>query len=287
MDLLTVAGELYALAPQEFTAARDDRARQARADGEKDVAQQIRRLSRPTAAAWVVNTLARGDSARLDDVLALGASLREAQDGAGGEHVRLLADRRRELLAEALARARSLAEEHGHPVSRATADEVETTLRSGVADDTAARAVRSGRLTRALVATGLGGVDVSGAVAVPDSCRPRRRRCGSSPTRPNHDRLSARASIPAGPVLPNRRAPTGPVTGLVVTVARPGTRAPPSGLPRAPRPPVPPTAGTPSERRPHRQRTRRPSGDGGGLAGAESSPRPRGEPDGTVRWVET
>ena len=61
-----VADELYALTPAEFTAARDERARQVRAAGQRDEAAAIKKLARPTASAWLVNQLGQG-GARSDD----------------------------------------------------------------------------------------------------------------------------------------------------------------------------------------------------------------------------
>ena len=58
-DIDRVAAELYALPPEEFTAARDALARQARASGQAALANEIRALRKPTQGAWVVNPLAR------------------------------------------------------------------------------------------------------------------------------------------------------------------------------------------------------------------------------------
>ncbi|MGW4517724.1 hypothetical protein ACWEO4_38520 [Streptomyces sp. NPDC004393] len=46
-----VADELYGLPPGEFTAVRDERAKAARAAGDRDLAERIRRMRRPTLAA--------------------------------------------------------------------------------------------------------------------------------------------------------------------------------------------------------------------------------------------
>ncbi|WP_432171865.1 hypothetical protein [Streptomyces sp. 1222.5] len=55
MDLDAVADELYALAPSVFTAARDESAQAARAAGDRKLAEEIRRLRRPTLSAWASN----------------------------------------------------------------------------------------------------------------------------------------------------------------------------------------------------------------------------------------
>ena len=55
-----------------FTARRDALARQARADGDKDLAATVHALRRPTAAAWVVNCLARQAPDAVEALVALG-----------------------------------------------------------------------------------------------------------------------------------------------------------------------------------------------------------------------
>ncbi len=59
MDLEEVADELYAVPPGEFIARRQERVQQARADGDRGLAQAIGALAKPATAAWVVNVLVR------------------------------------------------------------------------------------------------------------------------------------------------------------------------------------------------------------------------------------
>jgi hypothetical protein len=60
VDLESTLDELYALRPQEFTAARDARAAEARRAGDRELADRIRALRRPTLSAWAGNLLVRG-----------------------------------------------------------------------------------------------------------------------------------------------------------------------------------------------------------------------------------
>ena len=46
------AEELYGLPPGEFTSARDKRAKELRGDGERDAANAVKALRKPTVAAW-------------------------------------------------------------------------------------------------------------------------------------------------------------------------------------------------------------------------------------------
>lgn len=213
--LAEVAADLYARLPGEMIAARDARARELRAAGEDGLAAQVKRLRKPSTAAWAVNHLAHTDPGQLDEVVHLGGVLREAQAGLDGGRLRELARERRRLTAAVAARARDLASEAGIPVSEGVVAQVEATLTAAMIDDDAGRAVRSGLLVGPLEATGLGGADVASAVAVPDALglappgddgRPRHLRAvpdlpassregeaGAPPSRAGKDRDAARA----------------------------------------------------------------------------------------------
>lgn len=164
-DLLDVADELYALPPGEFTPSRNQRAKQARADGDKDLAARIQQLRKPSLAAWVVNMLMRYDAEEMAQVLDLGVSLREAQANLDGEALRELTRQRRRLVAAMVGKARQLAYDLGEKVSDPVARQVEDTLHAAMVDEQAATAVRSGLLTEPLTSTGLGTLDISEAVA--------------------------------------------------------------------------------------------------------------------------
>ena len=75
------AGRLYGLPLDEFTAARDARARELRQDGEREKAAEVAALRKPVLAAWVVNMLARDERA---DVRELVEGLAWAGPSAGG-----------------------------------------------------------------------------------------------------------------------------------------------------------------------------------------------------------
>ncbi|MEL7977660.1 hypothetical protein AAG589_17475 [Isoptericola sp. F-RaC21] len=167
--LTEVAGQLYALDPAGFVPARDARAAALRADGEDEAADRVKRLRKPSTAAWVVNHLARADAQQVEQVVELGAAFREAQDDLDGKRLRELTRQRRQLVAAVAARARSLAAESGVAVSGAVLTQVEATLTAAMIDADAGRAVRSGLLVGPLEATGIGRADVASAVAVPDA----------------------------------------------------------------------------------------------------------------------
>ncbi|MFE6964057.1 transposase [Agromyces sp. NPDC057679] len=180
--LIDEAAALYALRPEEFTAARNRRARELR-DDDRELADAVTALHRPAPAAWLVNQLVRHRGDELDELLGLGAELRAAQAELDAPALARLAKQRRALVAALAREAGSLAEQLGAPVRQPVLDEVAQTLNAGMVDASAADAVSSGRLVRSLEAVGLE-VDLGGAVAGgPGSPTPAKR-----PARPKAGR---------------------------------------------------------------------------------------------------
>lgn len=166
-DLAGAADALYALVPADFTAARDASSAEARRQGDRPTADAIKALKRPSAPAWAVNILARERTEDLQRLLGLGASLREAQARLSADDMRELSRQRHGVIAGLTRKARDLAASRGQPVSDTAARQIEQTLGAALADEAAAAAVASGRLVRALEHSGIGGVDLDGAVGGP------------------------------------------------------------------------------------------------------------------------
>lgn len=165
-QLLEIADQLYGLPLGEFTPARDARARELKGT---DLATPVKKLRKPSLAAWVVNLLVRRDADQVRQVLDLGSALRAAAEGMQGEDLRQLTRQRRQLTAAVTSGARSLAHAEGVRVTPAVAEQVEATLTAAMLDPECAEAVRSGLLVAPLASTGVGGVDVAAAVAVPEA----------------------------------------------------------------------------------------------------------------------
>jgi hypothetical protein len=165
MGLREVAEELYSATPAEFTASRNAAA--GRAD-DKALAKEIRALRKPSASAAVVNSLVREKPDLVDSILEVGDRMRDAFAARDRDSIRSLTGDRQRLLQTAV---RSVGD-----VSPAVQREIEETLQAAVIDPSAAAAVRSGFLTRALESTGVDEVDVSDAVALPiDGTAPPRK----------------------------------------------------------------------------------------------------------------
>lgn len=165
-----IANELYALTPEQFTAARDEAAKAARDDGERELATAVKQFRRPSIGAWLVNVVARTD--QLDDLLDLGTALREAQRTLDGNELRAMSRQRHQVIRSLSALANELT---GKKVGDAAQREFEATLEAALADEAAADAVRTGRLMRPLTSTGLEPVDLTDAVAAPEQAAPSRR----------------------------------------------------------------------------------------------------------------
>jgi hypothetical protein len=165
--LLEIADDLYALPLADFTPARDALVKEHKAD--KRLAASIKGLRKASVAAWVVNLLVRRDPDQVDQVLAVGAALRDAQDNLDATQLREFTKQRRQLTASVTTAARRMAREEGVKTTQAVADQVEATLTAAMLEPDAAKAVRSGMLVTSLEATGLGDLDLSNTVALPEA----------------------------------------------------------------------------------------------------------------------
>jgi prefoldin subunit 5 len=165
-ELLRIADDLYALGLAEFTPARDAKVKELKGT---DLAKEVKALKKPSLAGWVVNLLVRHEPDQVEQVLQVGAALREAQASMSGDELRQLTRQRRQLTAAVTTVARRLAREHGQKVTEAVAGQVEATLTAAMVDEDCAKAVRSGLLLGPLASTGVDTVELAGAVALPDA----------------------------------------------------------------------------------------------------------------------
>ena len=166
--LVEVADELYGLPLGDFTPSRDARAKVLKKD-DAVLAAAVKALRKPSLAAWVVNLLVRRDAAQVEQVLQVGALLREAQQSMSGTELRALTRQRRQLTAAVTTRARGLAREEGQRVTEAVAEQVEATLTAAMLDPACGQALRSGLLVAAMSATGVDDDAAAEALALPDA----------------------------------------------------------------------------------------------------------------------
>jgi hypothetical protein len=148
------AAHLYGLDLQEFVAARDALVKELRAGGDRDGAAAVKKLVKPTRAAWAVNRLVRD---RPDEIAALvqaGAALAGAQeqllDGADADVLRSAAVAARALVDALAAEA---------PVDGAARDKVRATLHAATVDADVRAEVAAGQVVKERSAAGFGGLD--------------------------------------------------------------------------------------------------------------------------------
>lgn len=189
-ELRDVAGRLYGLPLADFISARKAEASAASKDGDEDTAYRIAELRKPSVGAWLVNQLARNREAFVAEVLELGERLREAQEESDGEALRELGTDRRELVKRGVKEASAVARDNGQKATSTVLTNVEETLRAALSDATAGQALRDGLLVKPLSPAGLGSVDLSDALALPElagsepapSRRPQRETKGATVT---------------------------------------------------------------------------------------------------------
>src|SRR4051794_12782027 len=143
---------LYGLPLERFVPERDALAKELRAEGDKAAAEEVRRLQKPTRAAWAVNRAIReqpeaaralADSARL-----LAEAQQESLGGGDGSALREAGERARAAVDVLVAAA-----PWG---SESMADKVRETLHAATVDPEVLAEVAAGRVAREQMASGFG-----------------------------------------------------------------------------------------------------------------------------------
>ena len=160
MLIADVADELYGLPPEQFTEVRNERAKEI-ATWDRDLASEVRKLPKPTVAAWLANALVRTHTPTVKELISLGPALREAQSRRRREDMRRITDRRRALIRELVGAASQSAAQAGHSMGLQVQQQLEETLEAAVADDGSAALLRAGRLSSPLAFIGFGGGSTS------------------------------------------------------------------------------------------------------------------------------
>lgn len=165
-ELTSIADRLYAVSVEGFTAARNTAASES---GDKTLAAQVKKLKKPSVAAWAVNLLVRREGDQIDSVLGLADSLRAAAEALDGDELRALTRQRRQLTTALASSARSLAHEAGVRLTGPVVEQVEGMLTAAMLDPVAAQVVRTGRVLTAFTSTGVSELEVESVVALPDA----------------------------------------------------------------------------------------------------------------------
>jgi hypothetical protein len=167
-DLATATAELYRLPREEFTGARNQLVKRLRDHDRPAEAEQVKALRKPTAAAWIVNQVAREARGDLKKLLSAGKRMREARTTT---KLRTASAAEREAITPLLARVEDVA----GPQSAATLERVRETLHAAAADPNIGELVSAGCLDKEQRLVGFAGAalipDDPGELRVPSKAR--------------------------------------------------------------------------------------------------------------------
>ena len=182
MELDSEIDKLYGVPLDEFVHDRDELAKRLRREGEREAAEQVKKLRKPSAGAWALNQAVRRRRQETDGLLAAGERLRAAHESlmSGGDQAELRDAMREEReLASGLADcAEAIASETGKS-GPALRERVRSTLHAATVDEEARDELAMGRFVREREAVGLGPFGAAVPVA-PASGRTKRDRGGAS-----------------------------------------------------------------------------------------------------------
>jgi methyl-accepting chemotaxis protein len=158
---------LFELPLDEFTSKRNELARRLKGEGEKEAAEQVQTLDKPSVPAWTINQLARQQKASVKALLDAGAKLRKAQEralaGGRSDVLRAAQTEERRAVRDLTQRAEKILKDAERPASRATLERISATLGAAAVTEPARKALKAGRLTSEVKVTGfdaLAGLDV-------------------------------------------------------------------------------------------------------------------------------
>lgn len=160
MTLDDAIDELYGAGLDAFVPLRSKLVRELRAQGDKDEADELAKLRKPTVFAWALNQLARHERRDVDLLLDAGHRLREAQAGVLRGADKAEFDRARQSEKDALRRleqaaAKLLAEERGSAAS-GVLQQIASTLRNAAVSEEGRELLARGRFVAPLESEGFG-----------------------------------------------------------------------------------------------------------------------------------
>jgi hypothetical protein len=171
MTLDEAIDQLYGVDLAEFVPERTRLAKELRADGRREEAEQVAKLRKPTVAAWAVNQLTRRQRRDVDLLLDAGHRLREAQAGVLRGADKAEFDRARATERDALQRLTQSADQLLGGTTAATLQQIGDTLRAAAVSEEGREQLARGQFVTPLESEGFG---VLGGLA-PATPSPRKR----------------------------------------------------------------------------------------------------------------
>lgn len=172
--------QLYGADLDEFVRRRNDLAKRVREGGDREAAEHIRGLQKPSVVAWAANQVAREAPAELERLLEAGDRLRAAQrEVLKGAAPAALEEARRgheEAVRRLVGQAGRLLEQKRGTATGSTLDRLASTLRAATVHDEARDRLKHGRLAEEVEATGFEALaQVGGLAATPARGRKARK----------------------------------------------------------------------------------------------------------------
>ena len=151
--------DLYGLPLAEFTKARNELAKQARARGDSEQAEQIKRLEKPNLPAWVLNMLPRLRGSELAELLRAGELAEAAQadvlaGSGGGDELREASDQLRRAARGLAAEAGEILVKDGHAAREQTLQRVARALETSAVTAVGRQRLEQGEFTEEPQAAG-------------------------------------------------------------------------------------------------------------------------------------
>ena len=177
---------LYGLPLDEFTPARDAAAKEWRAEKDREGAETLKRLRKPNLVAWSLNRVRRADADTVEELIAAGERLQEAQRQlvSGGERGLLRdasADERR-LVGRVADLATAELAAAGHAADTGMQSKLFATLHAAAANAEVRALLAEGRLVRDHELSDLGLGDGDALLAAAPAPTPRSQEGARAPT---------------------------------------------------------------------------------------------------------
>jgi hypothetical protein len=159
VELDSEIDRLYGVPLDEFVRERDELAKRVRREGEREAAERVKKLRKPSAGAWALNQAVRRRRKETTALLAAGERLRDAHEAllTGGDPAALrdAMQEERDLTAALADCAEAIASETGKS-GPALRERVRATLHAASVDEEVREELGTGRFVREREAVGLG-----------------------------------------------------------------------------------------------------------------------------------
>ena len=205
------ADELYGLPLDEFVPRRDALVRELRSAGQKDDAEMIKRMPKPSAPAWVVNQLSRTEPDDMRALMEAGDELRRTQEWllrreADPTDLRSAVEAERAAVGRLVRMGAAILTAAGRPPRGDILERVGETLHAATADPALRAEVERGRVSKDQAAVGLGPATGPGFAPAGATRRSTRRASSqrSAPSAPPEAPPASKRSKPAKPARPAR-----------------------------------------------------------------------------------